>query len=218
MREAISILTNTSTECAYGIRYVELNGFAPPRESWSVRQTAIYQKYKDGKQTWILISPSKDLQAKVETYMETLSDPRSGSQAENPFELHSILIACALNKWRWYIESLVKRATDQSNNVIAANVGEGSRGLIEINITFEDRQILKVVEDQVLDLFTIFDSAVDTIQTISQEYQSTAPFVEWNPDCIASSLRDSLREVELYQKKAATLHKTVQGTASLVRL
>ncbi|KAH8599933.1 hypothetical protein B0O99DRAFT_346235 [Bisporella sp. PMI_857] len=205
-------------ECAYGLRYVELNGYSAEKEPWSVRQSAFYQKYDCGKQTWVLISPSIGLEDELKIHMKELDGHDGTTHFNNPFELHSIFIPCALAKWRWYIKSLVERATEQSSRVVAANVGKGKLStLIDFDINFEDRQILKVVEDKVLDLLTIFDASSDTVSTILQEYTlMQANTSVGKRDVVLSRLTTSLREIELYRKKVKTLLKTVQGTASLL--
>ncbi|KAH8749439.1 hypothetical protein BGZ57DRAFT_861392 [Hyaloscypha finlandica] len=192
-------------ECAYGLRYVEKNGYGDKKEPWSVRQTAIYQKYKDGMETWVFISASKQAETKAIEYIDRFGINRSSSTT--PFDLHLILLEVALANWRWYIKSLVERTTEHSSRVIAATVGKGKlSALIDFEINFEDRQGLKVIEDKVLDLLTIFESTSDTITTL----------LPMKRDKVVSKLQDNLREVELYAKKVDTLHKRVQGTASLL--
>jgi hypothetical protein len=206
-------------ECAYGLRFVERNGYDAGKDPWSVRQTAFYHRYNHGKQTWILISPSQDFQSNLEDYVQQFGNPGDSYQLKNPFELHSIFIASAIANWRWYIESLVECATGQSSRVVAASVGEGKlSALIDFEINFEDRQLLKVVEDRVLDLFTIFDATADTITAVLQEYELLKSNTEERkPDWILSKLKHNLREVELYRKKVESLYKMVLVTASLVR-
>lgn len=206
-------------ECAYGLRYVELNKYGGDKEPWSVRQTAFYQKYDHGKQTWILISPSKDVESKLEQYIHQMSSFMDQKPRRNPFELHIVFISIAMANWRWYIKSLVERATEQSSRVVAATVGKGKlSAFIDFEINFEDRQILKVVEDRVLDLFIIFDSTSDTVSTLLQEYEAIKSDLKTSKrDRVITKLQDILREVALYRKKVETLHKMVQGTASLVR-
>ncbi|KAL3421149.1 hypothetical protein PVAG01_07594 [Phlyctema vagabunda] len=167
--------------------------------------------------TWIFISPSSKMERKVNKFIEHISASEIDGQI-NPLELHLVLIQAVLANWRWYIKSLVDRATEQSSRIIAATAGRGNSGSIDIEINFADRQVLKVVEDRVLDLITIFESTADTISTILERYgliYNTSNNQPWH-DQVTINLKDNLREVELYRKKADTLHKMVQGTASLL--
>ena len=202
-------------ECAYGLRYVEKNGYGDKKEPWSVRQTAIYQKYKNGMETWVFISASKQAETKVIEYIDRFGINRPSSTT--PFDLHLILLEVALANWRWYIKSLVERTTEYSSRVIAATVGKGKlSALIDFEINFEDRQVLKIIEDKVLDLLIIFESTSDTITTLLREYEYMQSDTVMKRDRVVSKLQDNLREVELYAKKVDTLYKRVQGTSSLV--
>jgi hypothetical protein len=207
-----------SLECAYGLRYVELNGYGGQKDPWSVRQTAIYHKYDRGVQTWLFISASKQTEALVDKYVNQIAAGDTKIPSRNPFELHLSLIEASLVNWRWYIKSLVKRITEYSARVIAATVGSDKVAThINIEINFEDRQTLKAIEDRVLDLITIFESTSDTICTLIEEYEFLCNAVkDGRPDRTLYRLRDNLREVGLYKNKAKTLYQRVQGTTLLV--
>ncbi|KAL2074323.1 hypothetical protein VTL71DRAFT_8101 [Oculimacula yallundae] len=203
-------------ECAYGMRYVELNNHGNGKEPWSIRQWALYHKFRDGIETWIVISASDAMERKIAEH--TLQSKATDIKSRNPFEAHLSLVIISLCNWRWYIKSLVERATEQSTRVIAANAGRGNlSSLIDFEINFEDRQILQILEEKALDLITIFESTSDTITTILQEYDYICGGnMTVGSDRVKSKLTDSLREVDLYQKKAHTLYKRIQGTASLL--
>jgi hypothetical protein len=207
-----------SPECAYGLRYVELNGYNGNKDPWSVRQTAIYQKYHRGIQTWVFISASRNIEELVDKYIHQVADDGKKGPLRNSFELHLALMEASLKNWRWYIKSLVERVTDHSNRVVAATVGRAKVATpIDVEINFDDRQTLKIIEDQVLDLITIFESILDTINTLIEEYKFLSSVAEEiKPDRVLHKLRDNLREVGLYLGKVKTLHKRVQGTSILV--
>ena len=106
--DPISLLINI--ECAYALRYVELNqrGTDVP---WSVRQTAVYHKHKvdQSSSTWVIISISERAERCLDRYIKT-------SQhliAENPFDVHLILVDIALANWRPYIVNLTERIMKQ---------------------------------------------------------------------------------------------------------
>jgi hypothetical protein len=218
-----------------------LNGYSGEQDPWSVRQTAIYQKYDHGIQTWLFISASKKTELLVNKYIRQIAAGDKKSLSRNPFELHLSLIDASLENWRWYIKSLVERVTGHSTRVVAATVGRGKVATpidieiefedrqtlkviedrvaapIDVEIRFEDRQTLKVIEDRVLDLITIFESTLDTISTLIAEYEFICYDIkDSKPDKTLHMLRDNLREVRLYQGRVKTLYKRVQGTALLV--
>ncbi|KAF4629509.1 hypothetical protein G7Y89_g8640 [Cudoniella acicularis] len=206
----------TTFECAYGIRYVERNGYGESKDPWSVRQTTIYHKYHGETETWVFISASRSAEAKVTQYIKDF--PLRYTKNKNPFDLHVVLIDLALENWRWYIKSLVERIAEYSSRIIAATVGKGKNSFfIGFELNVEDRQMLKIIEDKALDMLTIFESMTDTISTLLQEYEYLrSGTCTTGRDKIILRLKESLREVELYRKKAKTLHRKTQGTASLL--
>ena len=110
--------TNLIAECAYGFRYVKLNGRSrmmkdnPDYDPWSIRQTAVYQQYNctGCKVVLILIASSDEAEANLEEQMIQL---KVDSKRLNPFQLHLILIATLRENWRLYIRSLEHALTKQ---------------------------------------------------------------------------------------------------------
>jgi hypothetical protein len=100
---SIVFSTLTRTDCAYGLRYVELNNRVG-HKSWSNRQTAIYHKYRARSRTstWVMISPSRRTEIALDRYVRSCSDLPS----LNPFKTHVILLDIAVAKWRPYIIDL----------------------------------------------------------------------------------------------------------------
>ena len=98
------------TECAYALRYVELN-HRDTDAPWSVRQTAVYHKYKMDKRssTWVTISISERAERCLDRYIKSSQH----LAIENPFDVHLILLDTALANWRPYIVSLTERITKQ---------------------------------------------------------------------------------------------------------
>ncbi len=98
------------SEMAYGIRYVERNKRNVP-ESWSIRQTAIYHKFRSNKRssTWIMISASERTERCLDRYVKSCRDVASLS----PFEIHLIVLDTALANWRPYIVGLTEKVTEQ---------------------------------------------------------------------------------------------------------
>lgn len=94
-------------------------------------------------------------------------------------------------------------------------------------IDLEERQRLKQVEDEILDLQMIFDSTLDTIDCLVQIYETTKRCVvadssvevdNDSPDLVLTALKDRRRDAQLYMSKARTLRAKVQSTSQLVKI
>ena len=98
------------TECAYGLRYAELNN-REGNSPWSIRQTAIYHKYTaaDKSSSWIMIAASERTRSSLDRYVKSCTDLVSF----NPFEIHVLVLDSALANWRSYIIDLTERITRQ---------------------------------------------------------------------------------------------------------
>ena len=126
----------TMTDCAYGIRFAELNK-RDQRRPWSIRQTSIYHKYRTETRasTWVMVAASKSLETNIDRYVRSCTDiPQL-----NPFEIHVLILDNALVNWRQCILHLTERATQQVRKnllrlplrvtLIPGIVGESHRGL-----------------------------------------------------------------------------------------
>ena len=98
------------TECAYGLRYAELNN-REGNNPWSIRQTAFYHKYTaaDKSSSWIMIAASERIRSSLDLYVKSCTD----LALFNPFEVHVLVLDSALANWRSYIIDLTERITLQ---------------------------------------------------------------------------------------------------------
>ena len=98
------------TECAYGLRYAELNN-REGNNPWSIRQTAIYHKYTaaDKSSSWTMIAASERTRSSLDLYVKSCTDLASF----NPFEIHVLVLDSALANWRSYIIDLTERISLQ---------------------------------------------------------------------------------------------------------
>lgn len=96
-------------ECAYALRYVELN-HRTPNNPWSIRQCAVYNKYKAATQssTWVLISASSVALENLDRYIKAAKTV----YCLDPFEIHLILLDTALANWRLYLISITEKISD----------------------------------------------------------------------------------------------------------
>lgn len=109
-------LSNWIIECAYGLRYVELNRRKPmeqpDHDPWSVRQSAVYQQYnsRTDRIMFILISPSNVVR---EAFIKELEKAAQSGKTLHSFDLHRILVTLLHSNWREYVRSLEKLMGDQ---------------------------------------------------------------------------------------------------------
>lgn len=97
-------------EIAYGLRYSELHN-RDANHPWSIRQTAVYHKYKATPKasTWILIAASERAKLSIDRYVKSCKNMAS----LNPFEIHLSLLDTTLANWRPYIIGLTERIAQQ---------------------------------------------------------------------------------------------------------
>lgn len=93
------------------------------------------------------------------------------------------------------------------------------------SLNIEERQVLKNIEDQIVDILLILDSTSDTISSVSEMYKqfcdaspAMSQDVNDEPDLISFSLHEKQRDVVHNRRKVETLLVKVQGTATLVRI
>lgn len=104
----------------------------------------------------------------------------------------------------------------QTSRVVAATIGEEAEDpLIDFRISFADRQVLKTIEDKILDLFIIFDSMTDTLRELCYQWSNGT---SCSRSGVLASLRDNIAEMALHRHKAKTLLERLRGTTALVRL
>ena len=98
----------TCTDCAYGLRYVTFNS-GLSEKCWSLRQTAIYHKYRVSSKssTWVMISPSRRAELALEQYFR---DYKALDEL-NPFEILLLLLEAALATLRPFIIPLTRRVS-----------------------------------------------------------------------------------------------------------
>ena len=95
--------------------------------------------------------------------------------------------------------------------------------LTDFNISFENRQELKVVEDMVLDLQVILPGLLDSItgvhnQCVNDFNTSTYKQNEkYQIEAIIGELSEYIQEAKFYIERAKTLKDKARSTAQLVR-
>ena len=88
----------------------------------------------------------------------------------------------------------------------------------------DQRQILKELEDRLIDILLSLDSTHDTVHSLAEKYDEFSrdralSMAEEEPgasDLVALAFREKLMEVKSYRKKVETLYTKVERTTSLV--
>jgi len=105
-------------ECAYSLQYVVLNGRLaeeqPNHDPWSIRQTAVYQRYDSelNRIVFILVSPSQIVKDAI---AEALEAGCQRKRLPKPFDLHLIIVSALQDNWRLYVRSLEELIREQVN-------------------------------------------------------------------------------------------------------
>jgi hypothetical protein len=91
------------------VKQIEEN---PDYNPWSIRDTAVYQKYESntGRITFVLISPSDPAKSCLE---KAIIQVKERGQLLNAFDLHRVLISTLHGNWRLYIRGLEHSLRDQ---------------------------------------------------------------------------------------------------------
>ena len=223
-------------EIAYAFRYAERNNRSV-QEPWSIRQTAIYQKFKATyrSSSWVMIAASERTETSLDRYIKSCENITQ----LNPFEIHLVVLDTILANWRPYIVGLTERITQQvrpisvtspppfhlpytqTDRVLVASIDEKDPLRFA---DFEERQRLKDFEDRLIDLLLIFDATHDTITSLLDrykdfciDYDSTSDGGDMREsDFLVCAFQERQKDVCTSRNKVKTLHTKVQGTTSLV--
>lgn len=109
----LQIIYSYRLECCYILRFVELTQRERGRKPWSLRQFAVYHRYKSAQNspcsTWILAGMPQCTKGLVEGYTRNVRDLTEA----NPFELHMIFLDKCIANWRPYLAHLTQLVHEQ---------------------------------------------------------------------------------------------------------
>ncbi|KAF2872633.1 hypothetical protein BDV95DRAFT_391903 [Massariosphaeria phaeospora] len=216
-------------ECAYILRYIEFTNRGGGKRPWSLRQFAVYHRYKPYNpksrtacSTWILVGASQRTEVHLDRYNRSIEDLPD----VNPFELHGIFLDTAIASWRPYLVDLTQLVTYESNKTVGILIGSEDEEEDFISIEVEDHQQLKQIEDQIADLILCLDSTSDTVGTFQDMYDQfranrmheplSHEASAYGSDAVVFALKDQAKEVAYIRKKAAALLSKVQNTRTLI--
>ncbi|CAG8978317.1 hypothetical protein HYALB_00005903 [Hymenoscyphus albidus] len=167
-----------------------------------------------------MVSPSKTMEKLLQREMKRYFD--NGERDLNPFHIHRMILASQHENWRFYIRDLILGLKEQSDLVTLTQVRSQQERLSppdDFVVKFIDRQKLKKIEDQVLDLITVFESSQNTLLRLQRQYKIHC-VPERCLECICSMVieefEEQICEIRENLKKVEVLHQRVQGTAHLL--
>ncbi|KAF1960379.1 hypothetical protein CC80DRAFT_292804 [Byssothecium circinans] len=216
-------------ECSYLLRYVEHTNRSGGRHPYSLRQFAVYHRYKPrpqtGCSTWIIVGSSGRTERRLDEFTRSVEDLMSS----NPFELHVIFLNTAIASWMPYLGDLNKLVKYQSDKAVGVLVGGSDSGTDFVSIEVEDHQELKQIEDQIAELILCLDYTLDTVTTLGDMYeqfcenciprgQTEQPYPNsaFGNDAIMIGLKVEARKISQTRKIAESLLSRVQSTRTLV--
>ncbi|KAH6639407.1 hypothetical protein C7974DRAFT_130747 [Boeremia exigua] len=215
-------------ECCYILRYVEKTQRGGGRKPWSLRQFAVYNRYKPAQNspcsTWILAGVSHCTETLLDGYTQNV---RNLAEA-NPLELHMILLDRCITNWRPYLAHLTSLVKEQSGKCSGFTLsGDQSKNLV--TITVDDHQQLKEIEDDVADMVLCLDSSLDTLTSFMRMYEDfrrhihdAQPKVDAHvgglskADAVVIAFEEKAQEVSYTRKKAESLLSKIRNTRKLV--
>ncbi|KAE9983587.1 hypothetical protein EG328_009755 [Venturia inaequalis] len=208
----------TSFECIYGFRYAfNTNGERPGDNTWSIRQTAVYQKFdaKEEHCIWIFLGASRETKSILQENFQR----RAHGFALNPCLLHAMIIENSLGQWRWYIIDLAERVRSMTQRFALSDISATTpEERVNISVSFADRQRLKSLEDDILNLHIMLQSTAQTITSLKSHCSTMttthARSIDQTP--ILNLLTEALNQANAYLVKAEVLRKQVKGATTLL--
>lgn len=108
-----SDMLNLVEEITYNFYHVEQHGRSNLRDPWSIRQTAVYQKFsfKNENSTWIIVQLAKPIRNNIEKVIAGDGPPSSTTRGHwlLPIVIHTMIMTMSQRNWKTYIQYLAKR-------------------------------------------------------------------------------------------------------------
>jgi hypothetical protein len=102
------ILTHKQLGCGYVLKYIELARHPKPYGIWAERQTSV--SYFGQTDAWILVSPSVQMQLKL----DAITSDKSTERREMSFSLHLGFLNAATANWKPYMAYLTLETNKQA--------------------------------------------------------------------------------------------------------
>jgi tetratricopeptide (TPR) repeat protein len=222
---------------------VEKNDDSDPWKRWSLRRTAVYQKFShdDQSSTWILLTPSERASQRVQESLHTQSERTS---AQKTLETHLTLFSSAAENWRSYYNSLEayfnkkvgyfsappqNSMTDmlvQTSSALHYDFSTpdkvGSSAPQAFDVKFDDLQKIQRFEEKVHEFQRSLDAnkeAILALARLNNDIRGFIPKSEKGDQCwyrVDHALEKHRLEIDLWQRNIDSFLKRISGRSQLV--
>ncbi|KAB8227117.1 uncharacterized protein BDW43DRAFT_317117 [Aspergillus alliaceus] len=202
-------------EIAYIFKYAFQKFSNDKPESWSIRQTGVYQKYDltTKHSTWIFMNPTKDCLFQQRLMKALLSPNHCSLLKSHPLLIHNILFATFFPNWRDFLACYEARVLTVSNTTMPERIEDPLR------INHQMLTSMRSVESRCLPLQAIFRSFNKTLQTLSKTNQVLREFdnIQHPKWLQMKHLLDNYKShADAYSQNAAFLQSRAAITSQLV--
>ncbi|KAK4224632.1 hypothetical protein QBC38DRAFT_458077 [Podospora fimiseda] len=200
-------------EICYTYRYVTCNGRSEG-PTWSVRQTAVYEKRNlgNGCSTWILIQPSDPVWKRFKT--ANFSDPGQGQQ--EPSLTHCMFLASAVEGWKGYVSQLRQELLEISEK--AQFVRLNKKRPDDFVVSFSDAQKLQRLRTKLLRALLVLQGQMDAISGVETHFKELNQVNPAGNSKLQYVSLDGIKgSVKYYRSVLKGLLDHSEGTASLLR-
>ncbi|KAF8856170.1 hypothetical protein BDZ45DRAFT_745737 [Acephala macrosclerotiorum] len=158
------------TELCYTFRYFSKGG-ETPEDSWSLRQTGIYQQaqFDDDDSTWILLQPSPKITSQVLRKSFGHQSQCRDNCGTDPMQLHSLFLSLCLNEFGEYIEDLQATITQMRYKALDSTVE--TKKLYDFSVTFTDLQKLQRAKHKLITASHIVRGTLNTLKQLQRHCQ-----------------------------------------------
>ncbi|KNG82886.1 hypothetical protein ANOM_007533 [Aspergillus nomiae NRRL 13137] len=209
------IRNEQSIEIAYIFKYPFKKANNDRPDSWTVRQTGVYQKFDTATKhsTWIFLNPTKDCLFQ-QRLMEILMCPLQCAQlTQHPLLIHNLLFATFFPNWREYLGSQEDRALTIYNTTVTQHIQEPLR------VNHNMWASIRAIESRCLPLQAVFRSFDKTVQTLHKANNAlrdcgTLHHLSWHK---MDQLLDNYEShADAYLQAASFLQSWTTTTAQLI--
>lgn len=197
-------------ETAYLIKQAEKHGRPEAREPWSIRQMGVYHRnggpFGD---VFIIINPSFPLRQRLKCMKNSGGRP-------SPKALHTMILSCATENWRWYITDLEKRYLTMKDKAQLTRMDDkGEKGTSTADIRFEDTQEIQVLQDKCQQVAHDFDMDRKIIQDMQSQFAAMHSDAAQEPE--SDFILALVAEADIQMRRVNSMLKRLDGTIALIR-
>ncbi|KJK61660.1 CorA-like Mg2+ transporter protein [Aspergillus parasiticus SU-1] len=216
----IFVWNEQSIEVAYIFKYAFQKTSNDKPDSWTIRQTGVYQKFDTATKhsTWIFLNPTKDCLFQ-QRLMDMLMSPSQCSQlTSHPMLIHNLLFATFFPKWREYLGSHEATVLTVSNTTVTERIQDPLR------VNHHMLTSIRSVESRCLPLQALFRSFDRTVQTLHKANNAlrdcgSVQHLSWHKmdqllDNYESHADAYLQAASFLQSRAATTAQLIADTFS----